>query len=512
MECVAQLFPFSPTASALAAEVVAACRRGRVRVATAESCTGGLVGAVLTSVPGASAVFNGGTVCYQNRLKASLLGVRWETLERVGAVSAECARQMAEGVCHATDSGLGLAVTGIAGPGGEGPEKPAGLVYTAVSLAGATVARENRFAGDRASVRAQSVEMVLQMALECLRKREAKMVNIDWSKLGFAYMPTRSHIRYTWKDGAWDKGVLVNEPTITMSVAAGCLHYGQEAFEGLKVFRQKDGRVVAFRPDMNAERLQRTARKTVMPPVSTEMFLEALERVVRDNIDYVPPYGTGCAMYVRPLLIGTGPQIGVAPAHEYTFLVMVMPMGDYYKGGIKPVKAVIFDEYDRAAPQGMGDVKVGGNYAASLYAHERAHGMGFPVELYLDAKTHTNVEEFATSNFLGFKKDGTFVTVRSDSVLPSVTNLSLQQLAKDMGHKVEVRTVPYAELADFAEIGACGTAVVVTPVCEIHRGEEVIKVGSPDVCGPNLLKLHDAVQDIQFGRVPDPYGWCYAIQ
>ena len=456
MECVAQLFPFSPTASALAAEVVAACRRGRVRVATAESCTGGLVGAVLTSVPGASAVFNGGTVCYQNRLKASLLGVRWETLERVGAVSAECARQMAEG--------------------------------------------------------AQSVEMVLQMALECLRKREAKMVNIDWSKLGFAYMPTRSHIRYTWKDGAWDKGVLVNEPTITMSVAAGCLHYGQEAFEGLKVFRQKDGRVVAFRPDMNAERLQRTARKTVMPPVSTEMFLEALERVVRDNIDYVPPYGTGCAMYVRPLLIGTGPQIGVAPAHEYTFLVMVMPMGDYYKGGIKPVKAVIFDEYDRAAPQGMGDVKVGGNYAASLYAHERAHGMGFPVELYLDAKTHTNVEEFATSNFLGFKKDGTFVTVRSDSVLPSVTNLSLQQLAKDMGHKVEVRTVPYAELADFAEIGACGTAVVVTPVCEIHRGEEVIKVGSPDVCGPNLLKLHDAVQDIQFGRVPDPYGWCYAIQ
>lgn len=338
------------------------------------------------------------------------------------------------------------------------------------------------------------------------------MTDIDWSNLGFAYMPTRSHIRYTWKDGAWDAGVLVNEPTITMSVAAGCLHYGQEAFEGLKVFRQKDGKVVAFRPEMNAERMQRTARKTVMPPVPTEMFLDALERVVRDNIDYVPPYGTGCSMYVRPLLIGTGPQIGVAPAHEYTFIMMVMPMGDYYKGGIKPVKAVIFDEYDRAAPQGMGDVKVGGNYAASLYAHERAHHMGFPVELYLDAKTHTNVEEFATSNFLGFKKDGTFVTVKSESVLPSVTNLSLQQLAKDMGHTVEVRTVPYAELADFAEIGACGTAVVVTPVCEIHRNGEVIKVGSPDACGPNLLKLHDAVQDIQFGRAPDPHGWCHVIE
>lgn len=337
------------------------------------------------------------------------------------------------------------------------------------------------------------------------------MVDIDWSKLGFAYMPTRSHIRYTWKDGEWDGGVLVNEATITMSVAAGCLHYGQECFEGLKVFRQKDGKVVAFRPEMNAERMQRTARKTVMPPVPTELFLEALDRVVRDNLDYVPPYGTGCSMYVRPLLIATGPQIGVAPANEYAFLMMVMPMGDYYKGGIKPVRAVIFDEYDRAAPQGMGDVKVGGNYAASLFAHEKAKHAGFPVELYLDAKTHTCVEEFATSNFLGFKADGTFVTVKSDSVLPSITNLSLQQLAQDLGHAVEVRTVPYEELKAFAEVGACGTAVVVTPVCEIHRNGEVIEIGSKTECGPNLRKLHDAVQDIQFGRAPDTHAWCHVI-
>lgn len=337
------------------------------------------------------------------------------------------------------------------------------------------------------------------------------MVTIDWANLGFAYMKTHSHIRYIWKDGAWDKGELVTDDTITMSVAAGCLHYGQECFEGLKVFRQKDGRVVAFRPQANAERMQRTAVKTVMPPIPTEMFLDALKRVVKDNLDYVPPYGTGCTMYVRPLLIGTGPQIGVAPAHEYTFLMMVMPMGDYYKGGIRPVRAVIFDDCDRAAPLGMGDVKVGGNYAASLYAHEKAHGMGFPVELYLDAKTHTNVEEFATSNFIGFKPDGTFVTVKSPSVLPSVTNLSLQQLAADLGHRVEVRTVPYAELKEFSEIGACGTAVVVTPVCEIHRNGEVIEIGSKDACGPNLLKLHDAVQDIQFGRAPDTHGWCYPI-
>lgn len=337
------------------------------------------------------------------------------------------------------------------------------------------------------------------------------MVDIDWSQLGFAYMPTRSHIRYTWKDGEWDAGVLVNEATITMSVAAGCLHYGQECFEGLKVFRQKDGKVVAFRPEMNAERMQRTAVKTVMPPVPTELFLEALDRVVRDNLDYVPPYGTGCSMYVRPLLIATGPQIGVAPANEYAFLMMVMPMGDYYKGGIKPVRAVIFDDYDRAAPQGMGDVKVGGNYAASLFAHEKAKHAGFPVELYLDAKTHTCVEEFATSNFLGFKADGTFVTVKSSSVLPSITNLSLQQLAQDLGHPVEVRTVPYEELKDFAEVGACGTAVVVTPVCEIHRNGDVIEIGSKTDCGPNLRKLHDAVQDIQFGRAPDTHNWCHAI-
>lgn len=338
------------------------------------------------------------------------------------------------------------------------------------------------------------------------------MVEIDWSKLGFAYTPTRSHIRYHWKDGKWDAGTLVQKDTIELSIAAGCLHYGQEAFEGLKVFRQKDGKVVAFRPDRNAERMQRTAVRTVMPPVPTEMFLDALNRVVKDNIDYVPPYGTGCTMYVRPLLIGSGPQIGVAPAHEYDFLMMVMPMGDYYKGGIKPVRAIIFDEYDRAAPNGTGDIKIGGNYAASLYAHEKAHGMGFPVELYLDSATHTKVDEFATSNFVAIAKDGTYVTVDSRSVLPSVTNLSLQQLSRDLGHKVEVRTVPYEELGTFAEIGACGTAVVVTPVYEIVRGDTTIRVGSPDVCGPRLQELHDMLQDIQFGRAPDAHGWCHEIK
>ncbi len=337
------------------------------------------------------------------------------------------------------------------------------------------------------------------------------MQDIDWSKLGFSYMPTRCHIRYVWKDGAWSVGELVESPVIEMSIAASCLHYGQAAFEGLKAFRCKDGKVRVFRAKANGERMHRTALRSCMAPPPVELFEEAVRRVVKANEDYVPPYGTGGSMYIRPLLIGTGPQIGVAPADEYTFLVMVMPVGAYYKGGIKPVRAVILDEYDRAAPQGMGAVKMAGNYAASLYAHEKAKKMGFPVELYLDAKTHTCIEEFATSNFIGIKPDGTYVTVDSPSVLPSVTNLSLQQIARDLGMKVEVREIPYEELGAFAEIGACGTAVVVTPVCEVARGADVIRIGSPAECGPVLLKLYREMQAVQYGEKADAHGWCTGI-
>ncbi|MDR0379094.1 MAG: aminotransferase class IV, partial [Candidatus Accumulibacter sp.] len=220
---------------------------------------------------------------------------------------------------------------------------------------------------------------------------------------------------------------------------------------------------------------------------------------------------TGGSMYVRPLLIGTGAQIGVAPADEYTFLTMVMPVGPYYKGGLKPVRALIVDDWDRAAPQGMGDVKVGGNYAASLYAHESAKHAGYPVELYLDAKTHSFVEEFATSNFIGIKPDGTYVTPDSRSVLPSVTNDTLKKIAADLGMKVEVRPIPFEEIETFAEIAACGTAVVVTPICEITRGNKVIRISDPNVCGPVLQKLYDTVQGIQYGRLPDTHGWCVEV-
>ena len=263
--------------------------------------------------------------------------------------------------------------------------------------------------------------------------------DIDWGSLGFSFSDVNCHVRYTWKDGAWSEPEYPVSPYINMHIGASCLHYGQECFEGMKAFRQKDGRIVIFRPDQNAKRMYRTAVRTVMPPVPEEMFIRAAEEVVRRNEEFVPPYGTGGSLYLRPLLIGTGPQIGVAPAKEYTFMIMVMPVGAYYKGGIKPVRAVILDDWDRAAPNGMGDVKVGGNYAASLYAHEKAKREGWPVELYLDAKTHSFVEEFSTSNFLGIKADGTYVTHDSHSVLPSVTNMSLKQCAADLGWKVECR-------------------------------------------------------------------------
>ena len=336
------------------------------------------------------------------------------------------------------------------------------------------------------------------------------MQDIDWASLGFRYMDTRSHIRYTWRNGAWDEGVLETSPYFPIHIAASALHYGQAAFEGMKVFRRKDGKVSAFRPQANAARLARTARRIVMAPITPEMFLEALTRVVKDNLDYIPPYGTGGSLYIRPLLIGSGPQIGVAPAEEYTFIILVMPVGPYYKGGLKPVRATIIDEYDRAAPHGTGDIKVAGNYAASLFAHQQAKHAGFPVELYLDAKTHKYVEEFATSNFIGIKK-GVYVTPDSCSVLPSVTNNTLKQIAVDLGMPVETRPVPYEELAEFDEIGACGTAVVVTPISEIVRGKDTIKIPTGDSCGPVLDKLYHQVQGIQYGELPDEHGWCYEI-
>lgn len=347
---------------------------------------------------------------------------------------------------------------------------------------------------------------------------------IDWASLGFAYMQTKSYIVYKYSNGAWDEGKLMSDPMMPLHIAATALHYGQAVFEGLKAFRQQDGKVVVFRPEENAKRMQASGQRLVMATPSTELFLEAVDRVVKDNIDYVPPFTSGGSLYIRPLLIGSGAQIGVSPAKEYLFLILVSPVGPYYKGGLKGVRAVVFDEYDRAAPLGVGHTKCAGNYAASLFAHIQASKSGFPVELYLDAKTHTYVEEFSTSNFFGIyidekNEDGTpkkvrYVTPSSSSILPSITNKTLRELAEKHFHwTVEARNIPYTELGNFAEMGATGTAVVVTPVNSITRGTEVIQVAEEGSgVGAVTMMLYKAVQDIQYGRAPDTFNWNHEVK
>ncbi len=335
-------------------------------------------------------------------------------------------------------------------------------------------------------------------------------MELDWSNLTFSYRPTTCHVEYHWKDGKWDEGELKKEPYLKLSIAAECLHYGQAAFEGLKAYRGEDGKVRIFRMEMNAHRLMRSARRLCMQPVPEELFCQAVERAVRANEEWVPPCGTGATLYVRPLLLGTAPQIGVAPASEYTFIVMVVPVGAYYKGGLQAVRACIVDDYDRAAPHGTGSVKVAGNYAASLLSHEMAKENGYAVDLYLDAATHKYIEEFGSSNFVGITHDGKYVTPSSPSILPSVTNLGLQEVAKDLGIPVEVRPVDFEkEIGTFAEVAACGTAVVITPIKEIVRlstGEH-FQIGDGANCGPICQKLYDAYTAIQWGKAPDTHGW-----
>jgi branched-chain amino acid aminotransferase len=338
------------------------------------------------------------------------------------------------------------------------------------------------------------------------------MANVDWGKLGFSYMETNGHVQHVWREGRWDEGEFVESPYLKIHMAATALHYGQSAFEGLKAFRRKDGKISLFRPQDNARRMAATARRTCMAEVPEDLFVEACKRAVRANQEFVPPYGTGGSLYVRPLLFGSGPQIGVAASEEYTFLVLVTPVGPYYTGGLQAVKAIVLDDYDRAAPLGTGHVKVAGNYAVSLYPHLEAKKAGYPVELYLDAKEHKWVEEFATSNFLAVTKSGAYVTVDSRSILPSITNLTLQEIARDLGIPVEVRPVAFEELPAFAEVAACGTAVVITPVCQVERAGKVYKTGPETGCGPVLEKLYKTVQGIQYGELPDTHGWNVEVE
>jgi len=335
--------------------------------------------------------------------------------------------------------------------------------------------------------------------------------DLDWSELGFEFRPTKSFLKMVWRDGEWGEPEMVQDPYIKVHIGATALHYGQACFEGLKAFAHKDDSVHIFRPDENAKRLESSCERLMMPPLPSHLFLEACNAVVRENISYVPPYGSNGALYLRPLLFGTGPRIGLQPADEYTFILMVIPVGDYYKGGLsQPVNAIVVDDYDRAAPRGVGHVKVAGNYAADLLPNITNKKKGYPISLYLDAATQSTVEEFSTSNFAAIDNHTKrYVTPKSSSVLPSITNKSLMTIARDLDFDVQERPVSLDELQDFDEVVAIGTAVVVTPVGSITKGDKKYTF-SKDV-GHTTQLLYDKVRQIQNGEVDDKYHWNFKV-
>mmetsp|Transcript_25320 Transcript_25320/g.47568 ORF Transcript_25320/g.47568 Transcript_25320/m.47568 type:complete len:385 (-) Transcript_25320:54-1208(-) len=344
-------------------------------------------------------------------------------------------------------------------------------------------------------------------ATDCPLPGTAKL-DVDWKDLGFEFRPTKSHLKLEYKDGAWGKPELVSEPYIKLHIGATALHYGQACFEGLKAFAHEDNSVHMFRPDENAKRLKSSCERTMMPVVPPELFLEAAREVVKDNMAYVPPYGSNGAMYLRPLMFGSGPRIGLQPADEYTFLIMVLPVGDYYKDGLAPIPALVIEDYDRAAPRGVGNVKVAGNYVADLLPNMEGKKKGFPIGLYLDSSTQSTIEEFSTSNFIGInKKEKKYVTPKSSSVLPSITNKSLMDLAKDGGWKVEQREIPIKELETFEEVIACGTAVVVTPIGKVVKGDDIYNFGDGKTVGETTMELYTRMRKIQNGEEEDKFGW-----
>ena len=337
-------------------------------------------------------------------------------------------------------------------------------------------------------------------------------VNVDWSKLGFNYQPISKRYVANYKDGKWGKGGLTEDANVVINECAGILQYCQEVFEGLKAYKTVDGRVVTFRPDMNAKRMQDSAERLAMPPVSTEMFLEAVEQVVQANKDWIPPYETGGSLYLRPYIFATGPVIGVKPSDEYQFRLFGTPVGSYFKGGVKPITICVSD-FDRAAPHGTGHIKAGLNYAMSLHPYMVAHANGFAENMYLDAATRTYVEETGGANFLFVTKDGKIVTPKSESILPSITRRSLVTLAEKLGYTVEHRPVKFTELKDFAEAGLCGTAAVICPVGKIVSHEETIELPSGmDEMGPVLTKLYNELRGIQLGKIEGPEGWIHEIK
>ena len=335
--------------------------------------------------------------------------------------------------------------------------------------------------------------------------------NYDWKNLSFDYRKTDCNIRCDFRDGKWGDLVVTTDEYIRMHISTMCLHYGIEAFEGLKAFRGVAGKVRLFRVDENAKRMQNSARKLCMEPLPVEMFKEACVNLVKKNMDYVPPYESGAALYLRPLIYGSHVGLGVHKSPETSFLVYCCPVGPYFKRGMVMIKVVIDRMQDRSAPRGTGDIKAGGNYASSILSGEKAHDMGYSNVMYLDAATHTYIEECGAANFFGIK-DGKYITPASPSILPSITNLSLRTLAEEVGLEVEQRPIPLTELSSFQEAGACGTAAVIAPIESIYDLDthEFIEYGKE--VGPWCNKLRNMLQDIQYGRAEDRYGWCTIVE
>lgn len=336
--------------------------------------------------------------------------------------------------------------------------------------------------------------------------------DIDWSNLGFGYVKTDKRFVSNFKDGKWDDGVMTEDDKVVLSECAGVLQYAQTVFEGLKAYRTEDGHIVCFRPDLNASRMADSAARLEMPVFPEDKFIEAVVETVKANADYVPPYGSGASLYLRPFMFGTNPVIGVKPADEYQFRIFCTPVGPYFKGGAKPITIKVSD-FDRAAPNGTGHIKAGLNYAMSLHAIVTAHDEGYAENMYLDAATRTKVEETGGANFLFITKDGTVVTPKSDSILPSITRRSLMIVAeKYLGLKVEHREVYLDELENFAECGLCGTAAVISPVGKIvDHGKEICFPSGMEEMGPITKKLYETLTGIQMGKIEAPEGWVKTI-
>ena len=336
--------------------------------------------------------------------------------------------------------------------------------------------------------------------------------DLDWGNLSFAYMHTDYSYVCNYKDGAWEEGGLTPDHTVTLSECAGLLHYCQEVFEGLKAYTTENGDIVCFRPDMNAQRMYDSAARLEMPSFPKDKFVEAVEMVVRANAAWVPPFGSGATLYIRPFMFATGDVIGVKPATEYQFRILVTPVGPYYKGGVKPVKLQV-PEFDRAAPHGTGNIKADLNYAMSLHPSVIAHSKGYADNLFLDPQTRTYVEETGGANVLFVKKDGTLVVPQSftDSILPSITRRSLVDVAEKMlGMTVEQRPVRFDEIDQFVECGMCGTAAVISPVGQIDNGDQSVVYGMEHV-GPVMKKLRETLTGIQSGAIEDQFGWVHKI-